>query len=325
MRRLAVFECRTRGYDPETREVPVTIMTSGVARDGLRIDPRGWLNPDEYMRNPVVFLNHNWWGDIVANTVRHEVTDDGINVQARIARTPTAEETLLPLLEDQMIHAASIGWQTVATEKAADGVETVTQWRLYEWSLVTIPSDPAAMSEYARSRGLPWIEAALSGQSAVDAQHCHHTADGALDREALLAEMYAAHTGARGAAADPATRDHLTRHYEELGLTMPAVGSDGAVKSDGWSHDEKRLYETRNLTQKLTAAAQRLTGARDIMRHWEKQDRAVPETVVSALRQVRDAAEGLLRAPAAERELRRIYDAMGTQDPETVLALIEAL
>ena len=329
-RRLLLCGCQTRAYDPEKRLVRTKIMSDRVARDGLRILPDGWRNRDEYMANPVVFLNHDW-RHIVANTLAFELEPDGITMESRLARTRTATEELAPLLEDDMIHTASISWDTVRTEER-EGVVTITEWDLYEWSFVTLPADPGAVIEHARARGLDWVVAALTpspshggrggrGEGAVD-ETTHHAADGTLEHEALIAATYAALTGARGAAQDPALREHLRAHYQELHLSYPSP--DPSPESH-WPNDEKRAFETRDVTDRLTAAAQRLTGARDILRHWTRENHAVPETVVTALCEVRTAAEALLRAPVAERELQRLYAALGTTDPQTVRGLVDAI
>mgnify|MGYP005814236155 CR=1 FL=1 len=150
-----------------------------VDRVGDIVNPMGLQNLDEYMKNPVVFFNHNV-NQPIGRVTRLEARADGLWDEGRFGRTEFAQDRRRDL-EDGIINMQSIGFQPIDSrpirdandaralmkqhgmeydaldEKAqlriATEGEYIDTWDLYEISLVGIPANPAAQIAFAKSLG----------------------------------------------------------------------------------------------------------------------------------------------------------------------------
>ena len=128
------------------------IFANELARDGVRVNLDG-MDFTNYLQNPVVLYAHDHMGRTesgglpVARTTSLERTDDGSLVAAFewlpgddfVARVRNAWDM-------GFLRGASIGWRAEEVDRDSDGVPVVTRSELVEWSLVSVPADPSAIT-----------------------------------------------------------------------------------------------------------------------------------------------------------------------------------
>lgn len=137
------------------------ISTNAKDRSGEIVDQSGW-ELDHYKNNPVVLWGHDY------NLMPVGVTDsiylndkDQLIAEGRWAPTAFAQE-LRQLYDAKILHAASVGFIV----KEMEG-KTITRGELIEWSFVSVPANPEAISllkemgadvEGLKSKGLLELE-----------------------------------------------------------------------------------------------------------------------------------------------------------------------
>jgi HK97 family phage prohead protease len=122
----------------------IVATTADVDRDEEIVVPTGVENLDEYLSlNPIVLVNHNWFGMPVGKAVGGEVYQDRIELSVQFAETELGREVRY-LYDEGFLNSFSIGFGVKDYEdKAVEGktVRHYTKWELYEVSAVTVPAN----------------------------------------------------------------------------------------------------------------------------------------------------------------------------------------
>ena len=163
----------------ETFEVPFTISTASVDRDGDIIKQDGW-ELSEYMKNPVVLWAHDTSEPPVAKSAMVYVDGETDSLKS-IAKFPSKD--LYPfgnmigrMYLNGFLRGASVGFLPTEYEidETRDGMlpTNFKRQKLLEWSAVPVPSNPEGLAQ-ARSFGidtspiLGWAEKILDGEGSV--------------------------------------------------------------------------------------------------------------------------------------------------------------
>ena len=131
--------------DAAKREVVGVISTNAIDRYHEVVEPSG-VRLDNYRKNPVVLLNHNSFGLPIGKNLWIKSEGNGLIARTKFAETALGDD-VLALYEQGVMKAWSIGFMPIKWE---DGSETVrrrfTEWELLEYSAVTIPANPEAVT-----------------------------------------------------------------------------------------------------------------------------------------------------------------------------------
>lgn len=124
--------------------------TSGPDRGGDIIDQAGW-QLDNYRRNPVVLLSHNWRIPPVGKAERVWLEANRLMATVRFAPTPTGQELAL-LAADGYLSAVSVGliplkWDFIHNEKGLPTGMHIHQAELLEISTVPVPQNAEALKK----------------------------------------------------------------------------------------------------------------------------------------------------------------------------------
>lgn len=147
------------------------ISSRALDRDGDTIDPNGW-KMDNYRKNPVVLWAHDYGEPPVARSVKEWVEDEKLKSRAEF----TPKELypfgfmIFQMLKGGFLNTTSVGfkpeeWSFAEGADRKFGIDYKKQ-ELLEYSIVPVPSNPAALIE-ARSVGidtapmLAWAEKIL--------------------------------------------------------------------------------------------------------------------------------------------------------------------
>lgn len=147
--------------DDAKRMIEHVITARTVDRDGDVVEPKG-IRTENFRKNPVVLLGHSSWGFPVGRCLGLAVTADEIVAQTEFAGLDQAApeaETAYRLARDGFMNAWSIGFMPI-TWSEDKALPTQDGWwfketELYEYSLVAIPSNPEALSRFAKGLALP--------------------------------------------------------------------------------------------------------------------------------------------------------------------------
>ena len=124
------------------------ITTDTVDRYREIVDPGG-AQLEHFRRNPVVLLNHNSWGVPIGKNLWTKNEGRGILAKTQFAPTPEGRD-VLALYEGGFMKAWSIGFiprRGEDSDPAPSGYRRKhTQWELLEYSAVTIPANPDALT-----------------------------------------------------------------------------------------------------------------------------------------------------------------------------------
>lgn len=148
--------------DMEARTASFNIVTTTTGVNGNRI-LRGALDFADYLRNPVVYLEHRGWTREfpIATTLSLTEEDSGNRYEAK-ARFATKDanekgDQTLHALNERILRAASIGIQEVGSEFIIEqsGALVFSKAILSEWSVVAQPEIPDAQVLSRENQGLP--------------------------------------------------------------------------------------------------------------------------------------------------------------------------
>ena len=120
-------------------------------RDGELIKSSAW-NLDNFRKNPVILLSHNYSTPPVAKALWTKVSNDGLLFKAQFANTKTGQE-LFELYKDGFMNSFSVGfipndYEEPDDEQKSKGINRVyTDVELLEISCVSVPSCPVALME----------------------------------------------------------------------------------------------------------------------------------------------------------------------------------
>lgn len=144
--------------DKAERTFSATISTQAIDRDNEVLLSRG-LRASEFLKNPVVFWNHNY--DVPIGKARKVMGEpDRVRAVAQMAERPNDHDgewfpdTVLSLMDQGVIRGVSVGFQSIETRrptaedkaKFGDNVSTIhSKWNLLEFSVVSIPANAEAL------------------------------------------------------------------------------------------------------------------------------------------------------------------------------------
>lgn len=144
--------------DKADRQFTATISTQAIDRDNEVLLSRG-LRAQEFLKNPVVFWNHNY--DVpIGKAIKIMGEPNRVRAVAKIAERPASHEgewfpdTVLSLMDQGVIRGVSVGFQSTETRRPTpedkmtfgDKVSTIhSKWNLLEFSVVSIPANAEAL------------------------------------------------------------------------------------------------------------------------------------------------------------------------------------
>lgn len=132
------------------------VSTAVRDRSGEIVDQNGW-DLGHYKNNPVVLWGHDYQQMPVGVTDEIYLNEkDQLVAVGRFAPTPFAQE-LRKLYDAKILRAASVGFIV----KEMEG-KTITKSELIEWSFVSVPANPEALS-IAKEIGLDVDELRMKG------------------------------------------------------------------------------------------------------------------------------------------------------------------
>jgi hypothetical protein len=131
------------------RTLVVTISTATPDRSKDIVVPTGMVY-DNYMKNPVVMLGHDYYGHPtpIAKCLEIKVSDTGVTAMVQFPDEGISADSDLvySLAKDGYMNAWSIGFLGLEYENNELGGRTFTKWELYEFSAVAIPDNPEALT-----------------------------------------------------------------------------------------------------------------------------------------------------------------------------------
>ncbi len=174
-----VFDDKSCGHEGNRRRrMKIIASTEDVDRDLDIIRAKGW-QIENYMKNPVILVSHNWRGEPVAKANKVYVEDDKLIIEdIEFAETEEGEKYKY-LVENEYIKTVSVGfipkkvffigdedqvnemkdldneWYEKNKDKLIKARRVVWEAELLEVSLVPIPANPNAMIVMAQ-KGLDY-------------------------------------------------------------------------------------------------------------------------------------------------------------------------
>lgn len=146
LNRAVEFEIQERSA--KDRTIVGTITTGAVDRYREVVDPDGAML-ENYRKNPVVLLNHNSYMPPIGKNLWIKQGEGGLVAKTQFSDT-TEGSDIFALYDQGFMKAWSIGF---IPKKWEDGDVSVTGyrrkftlWELLEYSAVTIPANPEALS-----------------------------------------------------------------------------------------------------------------------------------------------------------------------------------
>ena len=127
------------------------ISTDSVDRHGTVVEPAG-CDYSAYMKNPVVLANHKSFEFPVGKCLEIRVEPTQVFARVQLHRLTPEAAQVADLVANGYMNGASVGFIPVEwVEKKLDGgsVMAFTKWELYEFSIVTIPSNRDALKRNA--------------------------------------------------------------------------------------------------------------------------------------------------------------------------------
>jgi HK97 family phage prohead protease len=145
----------------EDRSIVHVITRRVVDRDGDVIEPSGGRF-ENYRKNPIVLFGHRSWGLPIARNLELDVKDDEIVALTQFAGLEQASdeaERVYRLVRDGFLPATSIGFMPItwSEDKALPAQDGwwFKEWELFEYSVVSVPSNPEAIRRMIKAYGLP--------------------------------------------------------------------------------------------------------------------------------------------------------------------------
>jgi HK97 family phage prohead protease len=283
----------------------------------------------EFMRNPLMTYNHDWY-DPIGSWTEAEVREDGLFVRGRMLDAgDDLADSVWRRIEQNVVKSLSIGFDAKGDKDNPPGHydEDSGIWiwdriQLLEIAVTPLPANPEATMRTAKSLGLDlslptlpqaktlpvadvdWtpVEAAKRLREAgyEDAPEYADVRDGEL--VAVWRGVQAAMASAKGLRGgdDPDLRDELALYYE-------CAGEDVA---EDVTPQEKAAFEESEFITNIHEARGKAISADNIRRHWRKNGRGLSPAMQSAVAEARDALDTVLEADPAP-EQRRGLPALG--------------
>jgi hypothetical protein len=143
---------QTVTIDPSKMMVRSIISTPQPDRTGDVILPEGLLNPEIYLRNPVVLWAHQRTIPPIGSCQYLEISPDHLLAETKFSSTSPLALDVFKLYAEGILRAWSIGFLPRKAFPRRGGGLLVEQWELLEYSAVPIPENPEALT-YAIQKG----------------------------------------------------------------------------------------------------------------------------------------------------------------------------
>lgn len=160
-RHVKTVTFEVRQANDERRTIEHVITRRLVDRDGDVVEPGG-ARIENYRKNPVVLFGHFSFGFPIGQNLELAISREEIVAVTQFAGLDQASEEAeraYRLARDGFLRAWSIGFMPITwSEDRAFPEQTgwwFKEWELMEYSLVALPSNPAALSRMAKAYGLP--------------------------------------------------------------------------------------------------------------------------------------------------------------------------
>jgi HK97 family phage prohead protease len=141
------------------------ISTPKVDMDMEVVLPKGLINRDAYLANPLVYWAHEWVynpaAEPIGKATRLDVHDDRIESTAEYAPTAKAQN-IRALVSGGFVRKTSIGFDSLEMAEIA-GIPTHTRWALREYSIVPMPANTDATITGVKS-ALSWLAEQMPGE-----------------------------------------------------------------------------------------------------------------------------------------------------------------
>lgn len=200
---------------PDTGAIPFIASTEGQKRDGLDVDSQGW-KLDNYKRNPVVLVAHNYWSLPVG---RADVRVEDKQLLADITFDPGDElaQQVERKYRTGFLHAISVGFDIMGFAEGGNG--RTAEQELLDISAVAVPGDPDALKRMAQ-RGLASDLTDLLAKLSDEPQQAADVSEYVWPGVALrMAQLYL-DTDEDDTEREPRYRAYV-RQYRELGKEPP--------------------------------------------------------------------------------------------------------
>src|SRR3984893_16853642 len=149
---FAAIETKVADSEPRTLVVKISTPTPDRSKD--TVQPNGML-ADNFLKNPVVMFAHNYADMPIAKCTGLKVQDTGILATGQFPDEGTYDkaDTIYKMYKDGFLNAWSIGFMPVDYEENEQGGYNFKSWELFEFSSVTVPDNPEALT-VMRSKGI---------------------------------------------------------------------------------------------------------------------------------------------------------------------------
>lgn len=139
--------------DGDQRTIEGWASTPDLDRYNEITDPQAFKGSlKTYLKNPVLFFGHESWNLPIGKVLSAKIKDGGLWVKAKISE---GEDKVWGLIKEEILQTFSFGYRLLKSEKdEKSGILTIRDLELLEISVVSIPANPAAMIELAKSKGL---------------------------------------------------------------------------------------------------------------------------------------------------------------------------
>ena len=142
------------GTNQEARTVRMVCSTTTKDRHGDTIKQDGW-KLDNFRNNPVILWGHDKYCPPIGKALDIGITPKGLeaNIQFATAEEHELADTVYKLLLGGYLNAGSVGFYPLKYSFNDNGGIDFEEQELFEFSIVTVPSNPDALCT-ARSKGL---------------------------------------------------------------------------------------------------------------------------------------------------------------------------
>jgi len=219
---------------------------------------------ETFMNNPVMLFSHQMDKPIGKWTGLVE-TDKGLEVKGKINTNTALGKDTFELIKSNDLKGLSIGYSVQDSEAVGD-TNVLKKLDLWEISIVSIPMNQQA-----------WLTGAKMFESEPDDTFKHDDKDLDFDKLAVdMADIF------RFSEKRQEDFDHLSKHYKKLDKKLPEFEGDiedVKFKDVVWNEDEKYILE-------LTRFKNNVISISDIVKHWQKVDRELPEDDLKVLNEL---------------------------------------
>ncbi len=138
-----VYSNEIKSLNEEDKTVVGIISSKGLDRDNDIILSSG-IDDKNYSSNPIVLFNHNY-NFPIGKSLWRKVEGDNYISKTQFGSTVLAQE-VFSLMKDGILNAFSVGFMPTIEPTFEKGVRTFSAIELLEYSVVSIPANPEAIT-----------------------------------------------------------------------------------------------------------------------------------------------------------------------------------